>query len=168
MVYRFLKLAQTIFFNSFYLFNRMILKFLGVKFGRNLKTLSVSTIENPSNITIGNNAWISKNVAFYAVNGIEIGNDVIFAKDVSLISGDHNFSRSDLRINKQGMKKNNKPIIVGDDVWIGEKAIILKSVVVGNGSIIGAGSVVTKDVPPLSIVAGNPAKVIKFRGSKKI
>jgi acetyltransferase-like isoleucine patch superfamily enzyme len=112
---------------------------------------------------MGNNVWISKNVAFYAMNGVRIGNDVTIAKDVSLISGDHGFSGVGKRINEQTMKKTNNPIDIQDDVWIGEKAVILKNVTIGRGSVVGAGSVVTKSVDPYSIVAGNPAKVIKIR-----
>ena len=136
---------------------------MGVKIGKNLKTLPITTIENPAGVTIGDNVWISKNVALYASNGIKIGNDVIIAKDVSLISGDHDFSQKNLRINEQGMKTDKIPITIGNDVWIGEKAIILKKVSVGDGCIIGAGSVVTKDLPPFSIAAGNPARIIKTR-----
>ncbi len=56
-----------------------------------------------------------------------------------------------------------KQIVVGDDVWLGYGAIILPGVTIGDGAIIGAGTVVTKDVPPYAIVGGNPAKVIRFR-----
>lgn len=166
MKYKIFKTIQTVYLGIIYSFNRFVLRLLGVKIGKNLKTLPITTIENPKDIKIGNNVWISKNVALYAHNGIKIGNDVIIAKDVSLISGDHDFSDKEKKINQQGMKKSSKPIVIGDDVWIGEKAIVLKSVTVGKGGIIGAGAVVTKDVPPFSVVAGNPAVVIKRRESK--
>lgn len=162
-MYNFLKLIQTLVNNISYFLNRNILRLMGVTIGKNLKTLPITTIENPSGIVIGDNVWISKNVGLYASNGIMIGNDVIIAKDVSLISGDHDFSEQNKKINQQGMKVDKQPIVVGDDVWIGEKAIVLKKVNIGKGSIIGAGSVVTKDVPDYSIVAGNPARVIKTR-----
>lgn len=147
--------------------NRLILRLMRVKIGKNLKTRSATSVENPSAISIGNNVWISKNVALSAMNGIKIGDDVTIAKDVSLISGDHEFSDLKKKINQQGMKKNRKPIIISDDVWIGEKVTILKSVTIGRGSVIGAASVVTKDIPPFSIAVGNPARVIKKRGGKK-
>ena len=166
MIYNFLKLVQTIVFNTIYLSNRLALKSMGVKIGKNLKTLPITTIENPSGISIGNNVWMSKNVALYASNGIKIGNDVTIAKDVSLISGDHAFSQKNVNINKQGMRKGDLPIIIGDDVWIGEKAIILKSVNIGNGWVVGAGSVVTKDALPYTVIAGNPATVIKKRSQQ--
>ena len=58
---------------------------------------------------------------------------------------------------------NVKPVVIGDDVWLGRRAIILPGVCIGNGSIIGAGAVVTKDIPPFSVAVGVPAKVIKDR-----
>jgi len=96
------------------------LRLLGVKFGKNLKTLPIAIIENPSEIKMGDDVWISRDVALYATNGIQIGNDVIIARDVSLISGDHAYSRSAL-IREQGMQKGGNPIVIGNDVWIGEK-----------------------------------------------
>ena len=60
-------------------------------------------------------------------------------------------------------KEFDKDIVVEDDVWIGTRAIILKGVTIHKGAIVGAGAVVTKDVPPYSIVAGNPAKIVKMR-----
>jgi maltose O-acetyltransferase len=167
MVYSLLKIIQITCFNLVYGANRLALKALGVKIGKNLKTLPITTIENPSAIKIGDNVWISKNVGLYAVNGIEIGNDVIIAKDVSLISGDHQFANIRVKINEQGMRVGDAPIVIGNDVWIGEKAIILKGVIVGDGSVIGAGSVVTKNIPEFSVVAGNPAKVIRQRSNKE-
>lgn len=61
------------------------------------------------------------------------------------------------------LPENDRDIIIDDDVWIGINAIILGGVHIGTGSVIGAGSVVTKDVPPYAIVGGNPAKVIRYR-----
>ena len=165
MIYNILKKIQTILFSINYSINRFVLKQIGVKIGKNLKTFPITTIENPAGINIGDNVWISKNVALYAYNGIKIGNDVTIAKDVSLISGDHEYYSKKVKINKQGMQGNKPPIIINDDVWIGEKAIILKSVNIGKGCVVGAGAVVTKDIPSFSVVAGNPATIIKQRKS---
>lgn len=158
-----MKIVQFILFSSVYFFSRLALGLIGVKIGKNLKTFPVTTIENPGGVSIGDNVWIGKNISLYGCNGIKIGNDVIIAKDVSLISGNHKYSDKTKKINNQNMELGKSPITIGNDVWIGEKAIILKSVNIGEGCVVGAGAVVTKDVPPFSVVAGNPAVIIKQR-----
>ncbi|MFE4759415.1 CatB-related O-acetyltransferase [Bacillus mycoides] len=67
----------------------------------------------------------------------------------------------------QSFKEFNAKTIIGNDVWIGAQAIIMKGISIGNGAIIGAGSVVTKDIPPYAIAVGNPAKIIKYRFDQK-
>ena len=86
--------------------------------------------------------------------------------NVSCYPRNHAFNRTDIPMNQQGFAEE-KPIIIEDDVWIGANSIILGGVKIGNGAIIGAGAVVTKDVPPRAIVAGNPAKLIKYRMGEK-
>lgn len=158
-----LKIVQQAIFNFIYVVNRLILKITGVKYGKNFKTFTVFSIEAPYNLQIGNNVWIGSNCSFYCSSGIRIGNDVLIAKGVSVISNDHKFSDADVPINLQGISKSKNKVTIGNNVWIGEKAIILKNVSVGEGAVVGAGSVVTKNVPPLAIVAGNPARIIKVR-----
>ncbi len=85
---------------------------------------------------------------------ISIGNNAAIARDVFIMDSDSH------QIGYTGYVMN-KPVIIEDDVWIGTRAMILKGVTVGKGSIIAAGAVVTKSVPPFSLVAGVPAKVIK-------
>lgn len=158
-----LKKIQTIYFNLIFRKNRLILKLLGVNFGKNVELFTVSSLSSPSKLIIGNNVWIGKNVSLYAESGISIGNNIMIAKDVSIISSNHIFSDVSKSTGNQGMKIEKQSIVLEDNVWIGEKAIILKSVKISEGAVIGAGSVVTKDVPPYAVVAGNPAKVIKTR-----
>lgn len=163
MIHKLLKIIQKLYFTVINKTTLISLKFMGVKIGKNLTAFPVTTIESPQNIEIGDNVWMSKNLAFYATAGIKIGNDAVIAKDVSFISTNHAFKNISKKINEQGYDKPDKPITIGDDVWIGEKAIILKAVTIGRGAIIGAGAVVTKDVPDYTIVAGNPARVIAIR-----
>ena len=105
---------------------------------------------------------------------IQIGKYCQLGYNVSLISTNHPISHITTYINKNLFDgelkkfKNTEKIYIGHDVWIGHNAIVLSGVNVGNGAIIAAGAVVTKDVPPYSIVAGVPAKVIKKRFSDKI
>lgn len=88
----------------------------------------------------------------YCTERIEIGEDVIFGPGVILRDSD---SHQIVGTN------STSPIIIGDHVWVGTRAIILKGVTIGNGAIIAAGTVVTKDVPNNCLVAGNPARIIK-------
>jgi len=94
---------------------------------------------------------------------VSIGADVMIAQAVTIRDTDHAAFRIDVSMSKQGIV--TKPVVIEDDVWIGHGASILKGVRVGRGSIIGAGSVVTRDVPPYSIVGGVPARIIRARES---
>ena len=114
-------------------------------------------------IKIGENSSLNKGA--WIGNDTVIGSNVMMGPNVSILSGSHNFDRNDIPMTEQGVP-NRKAVTIGDDVWIGTRSIILPGVKIGNHSIIGAGSVVTKDVPEWAIVAGNPATVKKFRNFK--
>lgn len=109
-------------------------------------------------IRIGNNVGISQNCFFAARAMIEIGNEVIIGPGVSLFSENHNYKDINTPIRLQG--ETRKKIVIEDDVWIGANAIILAGVHIGKHSVVGAGSVVTKDVPANSVVVGSPAKLV--------
>jgi len=113
-----------------------------------------------SKIFIGNNTGISGAV-IHARNSIQIGNYVFIGANTKIF--DHDFHSHDYLERRVDLQDNvkNKPIIIEDDVWIGAESIILKGVTIGRAAIIGAGSVVTRDIPPLTIWAGNPAKFIR-------
>ena len=91
-----------------------------------------------------------------------IGKDVMMGPECIIYTKNHAFADTTIPMNKQGFSEE-KPVIIGDDVWIGGRVTILPGVHVGNGAIIGAGAVVTKDVPAYAIVGGNPARVLKYR-----
>ena len=111
-------------------------------------------------IKIGNNSGLGINCR---VRGpLTIGNDVMMGPDVVIMTNSHNFDRIDIPMNAQGSAIPKK-VIIGNDVWIGTRVIILPGVTIGNGAIIGAGAVVTKDVPDMAIVGGCPAKIIRYR-----
>ena len=84
--------------------------------------------------------------------------------NVKIYTRNHNFNDLSVPIALQG--KSSKPTFVGDDVWLGANVIITAGVIIGNHSIIAAGSIVTKNVPDFAIVGGNPAKIIKYRNEK--
>ncbi|MDD5435106.1 MAG: acyltransferase [Nitrospira sp.] len=124
-----------------------------------------------SNISIGNNVFIGGGTILDCVASISVGDDVLISYQCLLADSDnhsilYNLRRRDLADWKDGGKHdwgttNTKPIKICKGVWIGARVIILKGVTIGEGAIVGAGSVVTKDVPPYTIVAGNPARIIR-------
>jgi acetyltransferase-like isoleucine patch superfamily enzyme len=116
-------------------------------------------ISDGQNISIGKKCHINEDVF---IQGAYIGNYVMIAPNVSIINASHNFYRTDIPMICQGITSKINPIIE-DDVWIGRNVVIMPGIKIGIGSIIGAGSVVTKDVEPYSIVGGVPAKIIKKR-----
>ena len=93
------------------------------------------------------------------IGPVTIGSHVNLAQGITVTALNHNFSEKDLRIDEQGVSTN--PVTIEDDIWIGANAVILPGVTIGNHSVVAAGAVVTKDVPPHSLVAGVPAKKIK-------
>lgn len=95
-----------------------------------------------------------------------IGNDVMCASQVAFVGGDHRIDDIEGPMNRAG-RDIMREIAVGDDVWIGHAAIIMHGVEIGTGAVVAAGAVVTKDVPPMCIVGGNPAKRIRYRSVKR-
>ena len=113
-------------------------------------------------VSLGNRSGLGVDSKIYGT--CFIGDDVMMGENVTIITRNHRFSRTDKPMMDQGFEEE-RPVYIGNDVWIGDKATILAGVKIGNGCIIGAGSVVTKDVPDYSVVAGVPAKIIKNRKS---
>ena len=113
-------------------------------------------------IDIGNYSSIGPN--FTMVNSsLSIGNYVMMAPNLLVIGGTHKFDSIDIPMREQGSNPKTE-LVIGDDVWIGNRVTILSNCRrIGNGAIVGACSVVTKDVPDYAIVAGNPAKIIRYR-----
>ena len=133
-------------------------------------TIGKFAIIRPSNIyggaigeglKIGNNSNIGP-YAYIGCSGyIEIGNNVMISPRVSIYAENHIYDDPDRLLKDQGVKIEQ--VIIEDDCWIAANSIILAGVTIGKGSVIAAGSVVTKDIPPYSIAAGVPAKVIGTR-----
>lgn len=118
------------------------------------------------NIFIGDNVHIGRNALFWCSESkIIIKDKVVMGPNVTIMAGDHNTSEmGKFMIDvKNKLPGNDADVIIHEDVWIGCNTTILKGVSVGRGSVVAAGTLVLKDVPPYSIVGGVPAKVIKFR-----
>ena len=111
-------------------------------------------------IKIGKNFYMGFNCHLGAE--IIIGNDVMFASSVAVVGGDHKIDYITGPIRYSG-RDDLKTTFFNDGCWVGHGAIVLHGITVGAGAVIAAGSVVTKDVEPNSIVAGNPAKFIRYR-----
>lgn len=112
-------------------------------------------------LTIGDNVGLGSNAFLGCWGGITISKDTIIGERFTAHSDNHDFKDTSILIRHQGVKK--MPIYIGEDCWIGSNVIILGGVKIGNGCVIGAGSVVTKDIPEYSVAVGNPAHIIKNR-----
>ena len=148
-----------------------------LQIGRNCDLLDCRLyVIGKGKISIGDYTTIRANSKLSSVSAITIGDCVIISNNVRIY--DHNSHPTDPETRRKmcmggfygdpwsPTKAANSPVIIGDNVWIGEYSLILKGVHIGQGSIVAANSVVTKDVPDYSIVAGNPAVVVKHLEAK--
>lgn len=119
------------------------------------------TIWFPEGVSIGSGSMVGENCFLDGFGGLSIGRDVLIAHNTSLISEDHGYATRRIPIRRQ--PKTPGAIVVGNDVWIGCGVRVLKGVTIGDGAIIAAGAVVTKDVPPYAIVGGIPGRVLTMR-----
>lgn len=115
------------------------------------------------NVRIGNNVSFTRRTTIYCAERIEIGDDTMIGSDVLITDENHG---TDPLHTYRANPLMTKPVIIGKNVWVGDKVIILPGVTIGDNAIIGAGSVVTKSIPPYTICAGNPARVIKTWNSE--
>lgn len=138
------------------------------------KEIGKNVIFDPSDhfsyktIIIGDDVFIGSGAKFSSQNeSIKIGRKVMFGPNVTIMGGDHNTEQIGKYMFdvKTKLAHHDLPVEIGEDVWIGSNAIILKGVKIGRGSIVGAGSIVTKSCDPYSILVGAPAKVVKKRFS---
>lgn len=113
-------------------------------------------------LVVGDNVFIGHDCGLHIAQSLEIGSNTLIAKGVSIYDFDgHPYDADERRENKAVAHSNCAAVKIGRDVWVGARSIILKGVTIGDGAIVAAGSVVSRDVAPHTVVAGNPAKVIK-------
>ena len=135
---------------------RFYYKLCGVKMGKGVKIDMGAYMMAPRRLVIGEFTHCNRGCLIDARGGIKIGNSVSISHRVVLMTGSHDMDS----VNFLG---RFKPIVVADYVWLGVGAIILQGVHVGEGAVVAAGAVVTKDVPPFTVVGGIPARVIGRR-----
>ena len=125
-------------------------------------TYSYENIECGDHVSLGDRSTL-----IATRSRIIIGNHVIFGPEVVIRGGNHRVDLvgrfMDTVTEAEKRPQDDRDVVIGDDVWVGTRAIILHGVTIGRGVVIGAGAVVTRDVPPYAIVAGVPAKVLRFR-----
>lgn len=138
-----------------------LLATLAKKIGDNVSVQPNVYLLHPQYLELGDNVSIHPFSYIDSVGGVTIGNNVSIAEGTSIFSFNHNYEERTVPIKYQGITK--KAVYIDSDIWIGAKATILAGVTIGTGSVVAAGAVVTKDVEPLSIVAGVPAALIKSR-----
>jgi acetyltransferase-like isoleucine patch superfamily enzyme len=114
-------------------------------------------------VIIGRNCFINSGCVIYTGNGVKIGNDVAIAANCTFASTNHEYSNHDELIRLQGFRPSKGGICIGDDVWIGANCVFLDGTNVGKGCVIAASSVVRGDIPPFSVCAGTPLKIIGTR-----
>jgi maltose O-acetyltransferase len=142
------------------LFRNFLARKLIKKFGNDVRVNPKANFGSGLRMEVGNNCNLSSGLR--VIGDLRLGNDVMMGPDVTFISYNHRFDNLDIPMRAQGCAESI-PITVGNDVWIGMRAMIMPGVKIGSHSIIAAGSLVLKDVPEWAIVGGNPAKVIKYR-----
>lgn len=142
-----------------------ILRFLLNRVGNNSFFIYRSYMYAPHRIQIGKHCLVNRGCRLDGRGGISMGDYVMLGPGCSINSSSHKFDNTDIPILLQGLKYGG--VIIEDDVWLGMNSVIMPGITVGSGAIVGANSVVTRNVPPFAIVGGNPARVLKFRKSSK-
>ncbi len=145
--------------NRIGLFNRwraFLLRCFGARIGKHTAIYSSVTVWQPWKLTVGNWVALSHGVNCYAVDEIEIGDNTTVSDDVFLDCASHDIS-------SPVMELISAPVKIGSNCWLAARSIILPGRCIGDGAVVAAGAVVTKDVAPWTVVGGNPARFIKRR-----
>ena len=146
----------------FFIFLKVtLLRFMGAKIGKGVVIYPGVWITPGRNLVIKDHVDLAKDVLITTTGGVEIGERTLIGYRTQIISSDHTIPPIGEPFPISG--DNHKRIVIGKDVWIAANCLITAGVSIGDGAVIGGGSVVTKDVPQNAIVGGVPAKIIKMR-----
>jgi maltose O-acetyltransferase len=137
---------------------RCWLKLILKKCGARLQVQRPFVILGPAQVAIGDDVSFGAYLHIWGMGGVTIGNRVMIGSHVAITSLTHDYTAA-------AMKGTSiaRPIVIEDDVWLGTHCVILPGVCVGRGAVVAAGAVVTEDVPPYTVVAGVPARLLKRR-----
>ena len=125
-----------------------------VRLDSTLATLELVTT-GTGHLEIGDNVFINHGTSIVAGSHVRIGNDCLIGTHVMVMDCDYH------RVEDKAWDTTGKPIVLEDRVWLANRSIVLKGVTIGHDAVVAAGAVVTRDVPPRSVVAGNPARVVR-------
>lgn len=142
-----------------YGWRRFLLRCFGAKIGRGVNVLPSCRIWQPWKLCIGDHSCLSEDVECYSVDHITIGEQAVVSQGAFLCCASHDIS-------SPTMELTHAPIVIGDNAWVAARAFVGPGVAIGEGAVVGACAVVTKDVEPWTVVGGNPAKFIKKRELK--
>lgn len=126
--------------------------------GRNVGFETGMIVRNPGRVSIGDRCTFSSFVVLDAHDDITIGDDCLFALRVTVSTATHDHGRDPMNA-----VTTTRPVVIGNNVWFGVGATVLPGITIGDGAVVGAHALVTKDVPPRAIVVGVPARILKFR-----
>ncbi len=135
---------------------RLLLTLFGARVGRNVHVYPSAVVYFPWNLQIGDDSAIGENALVYNLGPLLIGNRVTISQRAHLCGGSHDYTDSTMPLLKS-------PIEIGDDAWVCADAFVGPGVLIGVGAVVAARAVVTKDVHPWTVVAGNPASLVKAR-----
>lgn len=133
-----------------------LLRIFGAKIGRKVLVFGSLKVDIPSKLFIGDFSAIGKNVWLYNFANISIGINTVISQGTTICTASHDYIHP-------YMSLYAKPIIIGDDVWVTANCYVMPGVKIGNGSVVGACSVVTKDIEAWMVCAGNPCRMIRKR-----
>ncbi len=140
-------------------FRNWLLRCFGAKMGKHVSVFPSANVWVPWNLMAGEYVAIDRNVYLYSADKITIGSKVAISDGAFICTASHDISYASRPL-------TTAPITIEDGVWIGARAFIMPGVTIGEGAVVAAGAVVTKNVEPWAVVGGNPAKVLKYRELK--
>lgn len=139
----------------------LFLRFNGARVGKRVVFYPGVWIAPGRNLNIGDDVTLAGGVIIGTAGVVKIGDRSLIGFRTTIISGNHRIPPNRGRIFEAGFDR--QPVVIGRDVWVGASVIILPGLTIGDGAVVAAGSVVTRDVEPFTIVGGNPAKLIRQR-----